>query len=192
MWRMTGKTCIRRLKHNARRNRWAEWTMPIAVIVTDFTKGVDRINHSLQVRELGRCDIQGRINGWITSFPHNLNLAHRRGGHRWSWVSTQTILWSTVKSGIAQGLVLVHDSLYHGWVFSGYSRISGFRYLSESNKKCFLDAFWVWIVTFQDSNFNLVSPMLNAYIPVVTLRYSEKDQWLDHKLPSQPESSTQK
>ena len=48
-------------------------------------------------------------------------------------------------------------ALWSGWDFSGYSRISGFRYFSKSLKNGFEIHFWVWILTFQDSNFNLVS-----------------------------------
>ena len=50
------------------------------------------------------------------------------------------------------------DSRAHGWDFWGYSWIPGSRQLSEKQKKCFWDVFWVWFLTFQDSNYNLVPP----------------------------------
>ena len=45
----------------------------------------------------------------------------------------------------------------NGWDFSGYSQILGFRYC-RLQYKMLLDAFWVWYLTFQGSNFKLVPP----------------------------------
>ena len=43
--------------------------------------------------------------------------------------------------------------------FLGYSQSSGFRFLSESNKKLCWDAFCMWYFTFQDLNFDPVPPV---------------------------------
>ena len=61
-----------------------------------------------------------------------------------SWLSNiEKVLWGV--------FVLLFP---HRWDFSGYSRISGFRYLSEKAMKMAWDAVWMWILTFQDSGLN--------------------------------------
>ena len=47
----------------------------------------------------------------------------------------------------------------HGLDLPGYSQISGFRFLSESDEKPCWGVFWIWFLTCQDSNFNLFPPM---------------------------------
>ena len=58
----------------------------------------------------------------------------------------------------------------HGWDFSGYSQISGFRYCLESNKHGFEMHFE--FLTFQDSDFNLVPPMIPVGPPYSSRQHS--------------------
>ena len=50
----------------------------------------------------------------------------------------------------------------HGWDFSGYRQVYGFRFLSESNKNGVEMNFEVDFFAMQDSNFNLVPPMFSV------------------------------
>ena len=48
---------------------------PTDVIIMDFAKALDRVNHSLLVHKPSHYSIQGNVNSWITNFLHDRKQA---------------------------------------------------------------------------------------------------------------------
>ena len=68
------------------------------VLVLDFAKAFDKVNHSLLIHKLHNYGVQGRINQWISSFLANRCQAVVVEGAQSSYID--------VKSGVPQGSVL--------------------------------------------------------------------------------------
>ena len=68
------------------------------ILIMDFAKAFDRVNHSLLIHKLQRYGIRGSTLTWINSFLKNRRQAVVVDGHQSSYVS--------VRSGVPQGSVL--------------------------------------------------------------------------------------
>ncbi|KAI8511868.1 hypothetical protein Bbelb_109680 [Branchiostoma belcheri] len=68
------------------------------VIIMDFQKAFDRVNHSLLVHKLDHYGIRGRINKWVASF-----LSDRKQAVVVNGVQSSSV---NVRSGVPQGTVL--------------------------------------------------------------------------------------
>ena len=68
------------------------------ILIMDFAKAFDRVNHSLLIQKLHRYGIQGSTLTWIDSFLRDRRQAVVVDGHYLSYVS--------VRSGVPQGSVL--------------------------------------------------------------------------------------
>ena len=71
---------------------------PTDVIIMDFAKAFDQVNHSLLVHKLNHYGIQGNRNSWIANFFHNRKQAVVVDGKKSDYIC--------VKSGVPKGSVL--------------------------------------------------------------------------------------
>ena len=72
--------------------------IPSDVIVMDFAKAFDRVNHSLLIHKLSHYGIRGKVNSWISSFLSDRSQSVVVDGEKSSAIS--------VRSGVPQGSVL--------------------------------------------------------------------------------------
>ena len=72
--------------------------LPTDVVIMDFAKAFDRVNHSLLTHKLDQYGVTGKTNQWISSFLHNRSQS--------VVVEGETSEPINVKSGVPQGSVL--------------------------------------------------------------------------------------
>ena len=68
------------------------------ILVLDFAKAFDKVNHSLLTHKLYQYGVQGQVLHWITDFLHDRRQAVVINGVRSDFVS--------VRSGVPRGSVL--------------------------------------------------------------------------------------